>query len=240
MPSNKQQGLVLHTRPYRESSLLVELFTRDAGRLTVLAKGARRLKSPYRGTLRPFITLLLGWSGKGELPILTQAEALHSGFDLSYDRLWCGFYLNELLMRLLHRHDPHFELFDQYVDALGLLSTVGEYESVLRIFEKHLLKELGYALELGYEYTSGATINEDKFYRYVPTQGLTVCDPSSVKGFTISGRSVLALQKEILTDPLHLKESKTLMRYVIGYYLSGKPLHSRRGYNGIAKGENTT
>lgn len=227
----KQTGYVLHTRPYKESSLLVELFTREHGRLTVLAKGARRLKSRQRGLMRPFLLLMLSWSGRGELPVLTQAEALSRAHALDRGSLWCGFYLNELLVRLLHRHDSHAVLFDRYAGSLEALSENNHNEVVLRLFEKKLLSELGYALDLNTESNTGLAIDTHNRYRYIPVQGL-VKSPNGESGNndTISGASLLALANEDFADPRTLIEAKRLMRKVIGYYLGGKPLHSRAGY----------
>jgi len=231
MKVNKQTGYVLHSRPYRESSLLVDLFTREFGRLTVLAKGARRLKSSHRGVLQPFTKLLVGWSGKGELPILTQAEALERAIPLKNSRLWCGFYLNELLTRLLHRFEAHSRLFDCYSESLDLLSGANISEPVLRVFEKRLLEELGYALELKTEVETGTPVDPNRYYSYVPTQGLVTCRDNTNKEDFISGGALLALEQEQLSDPGHLRESKLLMRKVINFYLGGKQLHTRRTYS---------
>lgn len=227
----KQTGYVLHTRPYKESSLLVELFTREHGRLTVLAKGARRLKSRQRGVMRPFLLLMLSWSGRGELPVLTQAEALSRAHALDGGGLWCGFYLNELLVRLLHRYDAHAVLFDRYAGSLEALSENNHNEVVLRLFEKKLLSELGYALDLTTESNTGLAVDIHNRYRYIPVQGLVKSrngEPGNSD--TISGASLLALANEDFADPRTLIEAKRLMRKVIGYYLGGKPLHSRAGY----------
>lgn len=229
----KQTGFVLHTRPYRESSLLVEIFARDHGRLTVLAKGARRLKSRQRGMLRPFLLLLLSWSGKGDLPVLTQAEALSRALDLDSQKLWCGFYLNELLLRLLHRYDAHDSLFDHYADSLEALARREQDEIVLRIFELKLLKELGFALNLTTESATGHPVDPDARYHFVPAQGLVRSRDRGTEGDgIITGASLLALANEDFTDPLTLLESKRLMRRVIGHHLGGRPLHSRASYAG--------
>ncbi|MGB1447506.1 MAG: DNA repair protein RecO, partial [Arenicellales bacterium] len=136
-----EPGFVLHWRPYSESSLLLELYSRSYGRITAIAKGARGKKSPYRGTLRPFALITLGWSGKGEVKTLTQGEWAGPGAALAGSGLFCGFYLNELLIKFLHRYDPHERLFDRYWQCIHELLNEGDQECALRYFEKVLLEE---------------------------------------------------------------------------------------------------
>src|SRR5213082_2519185 len=147
--ADHQAGYVLHTYPYKETSLIVEAFTRQHGRMSLLARGARRPRSAMRGVLLAFHPLRLGWSGSAELSNLMQAEwggALQPAFrPLAGHGLMCGFYLNELILRLLPREDPHEALYDAYGDALARLSAGDAFPAVLRSFEKRLLAELGYA-----------------------------------------------------------------------------------------------
>ena len=222
-----QSGFVLHTRPYSESSLLVDAFSLDHGRLTLLAKGARRLKSPYRGLLQPFQELSLGWSGKRGLPVITACEARGAALSLAGHARVCGFYLNELLFRLLHQHDPHQLLFQNYEIALRALVQEQDREPVLRRFEKQLLRELGYALVLETEAASGLPIAPASRYRYLPQQGAVEAGDDR-SGQTVSGATLLALAHDNLREQQALRESKILMRRMIGYHLDGKPLHTRR------------
>src|SRR5262249_54147881 len=163
-----REAFVLHTHPYRETSLIVEAFTRAFGRVSLLARGARRPASPMRGVLLSFQPLALAWFGKGELRTLSRAEWQGGQPLLRGEGLLCGFYLNELLLRLLPREDPHEALFADYRHALqrlGALAAPGaDSAPVLRAFEKSLLKELGYAMTLERD-SAGARIDSFKPYR---------------------------------------------------------------------------
>jgi DNA repair protein RecO (recombination protein O) len=223
---------VLHTRPYRESSLLVEVFTRDYGRLSLLAKGARRLKSRVRGLLRPFQSLLLSWSGRGDLPILTAAEPDQIYSDLTDDSRLCGFYINELLMYLLHRYDAHTGLFVHYQQVLARLTQSLDYEWPLRIFEKHLLRELGYALNLEYDAKTSQAIDPNSKYSYVPELGAIKAGMGSHNGIVVNGATLIALQREESADERIKDECKRLMRAMINRQLGQRVLHSRRIFNG--------
>src|SRR4051812_22703035 len=149
---DSREAFVLHNYPYRETSLIVEAFTRAFGRVSLLARGARRPRSPMRGVLLSFQPLLVSWFGKGELRTMARAEWVGGQPLLQGEALLCGFYLNELILRLLPREDPHEALFLQYRSALQQLASVstgsGDSGPVLRAFEKSLLKELGYAMVL--------------------------------------------------------------------------------------------
>jgi DNA repair protein RecO (recombination protein O) len=221
----QQPAFVLHNRPYSESSWIVEAFTRDYGRTALLAKGARRLKSRVRGILQPFQPLLLSWSGKGELPTLTNAEPLDSIVELRGRDLVCGFYCNELLMRLFHRYDPHQGLFDKYRDVVIELYHGDDSERALRIFEKALLRELGYAVVLDREAGTDRSINADDYYRYEPNTGPVVADrqaPGAVRG-----KVLLDIGADNYTDSVTMREAKILMRNVIRRLLGERRLISR-------------
>ena len=155
-----EQAFVLHSYPFRETSLLVEIFSRRFGRVALIAKGARRPRSALRGALLAFQPLTIAWAGKGEVRTLTKAEWRGGQPLLAGKALFCGFYLNELLMRLLPREDAHDALFDAYSEALACLSTGVVPAPVLRSFETRLLKELGYALTLDREPVSGASVDQ--------------------------------------------------------------------------------
>lgn len=227
MRVSHEPGYVLHTRPYRESSLLIDAFTRGHGRVTILAKGIRSLKSRQRSAMNQFSLLSLGWAGKGELPVLTQAE--HDGRVnmLSGRERLCGFYVNELLSRLLHKHDPHDGLFDAYHELVGTLDQGVKYaiEVGLRLFEKNLLKEIGYAMDLDYESDGVTRIDPDAEYQYVPTHGVVKAAGDS-KVLTVRGTTLLALSEGRLDQEESLRECKQLMRGIIRHHV-GQKLHSR-------------
>jgi len=223
-----EPAFVLHARPWRETSLIVESFSRCHGRLGLLARGARRPKSRMRGLLQPFIPLLLSWRGKGELATLTGAEAEGSVLPLSGSAAIVGFYVNELLLRFLHRHDPEPLLFDHYRAALDRISRAGDPEPVLRIFEKRLLQAVGYALELECEADSGRAIEPDERYRYAVNSGPERWSSSRTSGVCVSGSTLLALAREQLDDRRVLGEAKLLMRSIIDEHCGGRALVSRR------------
>ncbi|MBI3898614.1 MAG: DNA repair protein RecO [Gammaproteobacteria bacterium] len=231
MREQQQPAFVLHQRNYTETSLLLEVYTRQHGRVGLIAKGARRPTSRLRGVLKPFQPLLLSWSGRGELMSLTGAEIEGVGVELIGTGLYCGFYLNELLLRLLQRLDAHERLYDRYRAALDGLR-VSPSEAVLRVFEKHLLGEVGYGLLLEHEAGSHDPIDPNAVYDYILERGpMRVHHPellSRVQGVRIRGASLLALAGEQLDDAVALRETKALMRAALAPHLGDKPLQSRR------------
>lgn len=223
-----EPAFVLHTRLYRETSLIVEAFGRDTGRLGLIAKGARRPKSALRGSLQSFRPLLLSWSGKGELGLLTGAEP--DGFvqPLAGAALFSGLYMNELLMRLMHRHDPHPELFHYYRVAIEALGQGQLTEGVLRIFEKHMLESIGYGLVLDRDIASGEPIHGDVSYRYEIERGPTSAAlDDDDGGVALTGETLLSLANERLESERALDEAKQLMRTALRRYLGDKPLATR-------------
>jgi len=237
MPRIQQQpAYVLHARAFRETSLLLEVMTRDHGRTALVARGAKRPKSKWRNLLQPFRPLLIGWSARGELGTLTSADQVAAPPPLRGEALYCGIYLNELLIRLLHRGDPHPEVFESYRQVLALLSSDDAPQPVLRIFEKHLLDAIGYGLMLDHESGTGAPLSEDAMYDYHPGRGpVRVNSGAEKKGRMVSGRALLALKAEQLEDEI-LPELRSLMRRVIGYHLGDKPLASQSLFGGWKKG----
>ena len=243
-----QPGYVLHHRPYRDTSSLVEILTRDYGRIGVVARGAKRAKSRLYGVLQPFLPLIVSWSDKGDLGTLGSAEPQGPVRLPSGRTVMSGFYVNELLMRLLHRHDPHPLLFDEYsrvLQQLSILSGNDAKESTadfaeqrfLRIFEKNLLRELGYGLVLDHDVVTGKAISKDRYYEYFLDRGpvlrVDVSDsskdrPDRRECISLSGHSLISLALDELKDDRSLLESKRLMRAVLKQYLGDKPLGSRR------------
>ena len=222
-----EPGYVLHTYPYMETSLIVEAFTRSHGRVSVIARGARRPRSAMRGVLLSFHPLRLGWSGSGELGNLISAEWSGAIQPLAGRGLMCGFYLNELLLRLLPRDDAHELLFDFYGEALRGLSAGTEQGAVLRSFEKRLLAELGYAPLLEREAASGAPIEPERRYVYEPDRGPLALRNSHSGELTVSGQTLLDLAADEYTRPETRDEARTLLRALIGQRLHGQVLHTR-------------
>lgn len=228
MRVHKEPSFVIHTRPYSETSLFVELLSRQYGRLTVIAKGARRQKSKFRGVLLPFRLLSTGWAGKGEIPVLTLAEPAELWSEMRGRSILCGFYVNELVIKLLHRYDAHPGLFDDYAATMERLRHGGAHESILRLFEKRLLGELGYAMNLQHEADRQRQISPDRSYRYIPHLGAVPEDNDPRGGVPISGAALRALHDEVLGDDRELKECKKLMRAMISHQLDNRPLYSRK------------
>ena len=226
--SDMEPALVLHARPWRETSLLVEAFSRGHGRLGLIARGARRPKSRMRGLLQPFIPLLMSWRGSGELVTLIGAETEGRVLPLVGSAAIVGFYLNEILLRFLHRHDPEPMLFGHYRAALDRIAHGNDPEPILRIFEKRLLQAAGYALELEREVGSGAAIEPERRYRYTAGSGPERWPGSASSGVCVSGSTLLALAREELTDRRMLREAKHLMRSVIDAHCGGRALAARR------------
>ena len=228
-----ETAYVLHAQPYKETSLLIEVFAQDAGRIAMVARGARRPRSAMRGVLLAFHPLSLGWFGKGEVRTLASAEWLGGQPFLQGEALLCGYYLNELLIRLLPREDPHERLFAHYQGALASLAQKGSVSPVLRAFEKALLTELGYALAV----EGGGRVNIDSraLYRYDPERGaVAVEDADEFEAATrfpvIHGSTLLDIGNDDFADPQTLNEAKSLMRSLINYRLDNEPLRSRRVY----------
>jgi DNA repair protein RecO (recombination protein O) len=230
-----QPAYVLHQRPYRDTSALIEAFTADYGRVALVAKGVRAAKSRLAGMLQPFQPLLISWSGRTELVTLTGCEADGARLEISGRLTMSGFYMNELLLRLLHRHDPHPVLFQDYLATLAGLAQGEREERALRIFELRLLKEIGYAMTLDRLAGSGEPVEADKVYSYHIERGLTHYNASAPEGIQALGRSLLSLKDESLHDAQSLRDSKRLMRTVLSRYLGDKPLQSRELFMNLQK-----
>jgi DNA repair protein RecO (recombination protein O) len=229
----QEAAFVLHRRPFSESSLLVDLFSSSYGRLVVIAKGARRLKSKHRGLLHPFSPLLVSWAGKGQLPTLTAAEISGLTHPLAGESLMCGFYLNELVVRLLHRDDPHQALFTAYRETIEGLSTSDDNELLLRRFEITLLRELGYGLVLDAEAGSGDPLDPDQLYDYIPGHGPRVISDPEKGTIVVHGATLLAMDKADFFDSKTMIEGKRLLREMIDRHLEGRPFHSRRLFHDV-------
>ena len=225
--AEQEPAFVLHSYPYKETSLIVEAFSRRHGRVAVLARGARRPRSALRGVLHAFQPLRLAWSGAGELNTLTGAEwqgglPLLQGFGLM-----CGFYLNELLLRLVPRDDPHEALFDAYATCLERLAHGESTPVVLRGFEKQLLAELGYAMMLDREAESGTPIDPAMQYLYDPERGPVAANGARRDDLVVCGRTLLELDAGRFSGAETLAEARNLMRGLIGQRLQGQTLHTR-------------
>jgi len=224
-----QPAFVLHTYPYLETSLLVETFTRNSGRVPLVAKGAKRPRSALRGLLLAFQPLQISWTGKSELRTLHKAEWQGGQQPLQGMALVCGFYLNELLVRLLRRDDPHEQLFEHYRETLAALNTQKDYIPVLRHFEQCMLKELGYALILNGDVVSGKSLDPDEEYYYKVERGPVAINGSDNNfGLQLRGKTLLDMEKDDYSDATTRQQSKILMRYIFNHYLGEQPLYTRQ------------
>lgn len=224
-----EPAYILHARPYRETSQVLEVFTASYGRKGLVARGVRRPKSPWRGIIGPFQPLRLSWSGKGDLGTLREAELGGKALALDGDAVMAGFYVNELLMKLLHRHDPHTDLFAHYASLISSLTTEPAIEPGLRMFELELLDHIGYALNLKTDAIRHEVLVADQWYEYRIERGAIPVDHTAPDGMYFTGAELLAIGSS-LDDPDEtlLRNAKRLLRNVLDFHLGGKTLHTRR------------
>lgn len=227
MRSSLQPAFVLHSRPFNETSSLLDVFTGNYGRIKLIARAARSSRSRFRGVLRPFNPLLISWVGKTELMSLTAVEHYAPAYDLSGAALLSALYLNELLVKLLLPGDPHVALFNAYQDALQQLEHPVTLEKSLRLFEKKLLDELGYGLTLDQEAESGVAVIPEGSYQYLWGQGLRKENACAKHALVFQGRQLLAFHQERLENKEDLRCAKRLTRYAINVLLGEKKLKSR-------------
>jgi DNA repair protein RecO (recombination protein O) len=212
-----EAGFVLHHRPYRDTSRILDVFTASAGRMTLFARGARGPKSKSASLLLPFKPLLLAWSGRGEAAQLTSVESAGDVREIAPAALMSAFYLNELLIKLTTRHDPQPQLFADYAAALEGLRAGLPIAPLLRVFEKRLLATLGYGLEF--------EVDAERYYLYRPDSGFVVVS-ADMQG-AVRGESVMALAAEQLTTPTQLDDAKRLLRVALDRCLEGRALSTR-------------
>ncbi|MGE8357030.1 MAG: DNA repair protein RecO [Microvirgula sp.] len=220
----RQPAYVLHAMPYKETSLLVEVLTRDYGRLGLVARGARRPRAAIRGVLLPFAPLEIGWFGKGEVKTLADADWLGGVPQLGGGRLMAGFYLNELLLKLLAREDPHETVYADYAATVGELAAAdARLAPALRRFELRLIAALGYAPQLDTD-RDGQPLDPEAEYGFVAGEGACLDGDA---GCRISGATLLALAVETFSDPRVLREARQLNRHLLGHILGETELATR-------------
>ncbi len=218
-------GYLLHHRPWRDTSRILEVLTREHGRLTLFARGVRGPNAKLAAVLQPFQLLLLSWSGRGEAPQLTGAERPAPAAALPQDRLLAAFYLNELLLKLTTRHDALPELFDHYHATLGQLRGGATLEPCLRVVEKRLLELLGYGLDLATEARSGLPLAPNAYYEFHPGVGLLPARSAGARA--LRGHSLLSLASESLRSERQLADARRVLQAALGACLEGRPLASR-------------
>lgn len=227
MSGRQDRAYVLHARPYKNTSLILEIFTREHGRMSLIARGARRSNSPYLGILQPFIPLYISWGGRSEMKTLHKAENLAPGTQLKGELIYAGFYINELIMYMLHRHEGHVTMFDRYATCLHALQVNTDLEVVLRYFELDLLDELGYGLDLEHETHSGKPVSTEQCYEYNLGMGVMPAAGEDSFGLKISGNTLHALARRNINTEQQKSESKRLLRKILDYHLEGRSLKTR-------------
>jgi len=229
MKVDHQAAFLLHSVPYRETSLVVDLFTRDYGRVAAVAKGARRPHSSLRGVLLQFQPLAAGWTGRNELRTLTAAHWVGGMASPQGDALLCAFYLNELLMKLLPREDPHPGLYEGYVQALLDLGEGAPLDDTLRRFEWVLLRETGYAPDLSCD-MADEPIDSERFYRWRPSAGFVAADPAALGGTAglVSGETLQSLAAGNFESARARTQAKYLTRAILAHHLDGATLNTRQ------------
>lgn len=224
--SGWQRAFVLHSRPYSETSLLIDFFTEGEGKIRLLAKGARRNRSPLKGCLQPFTPLLIRWSGKGEIKTLINADPVSLALPLSGTVLYSGLYLNELTARVIEFGTPYSSLFFDYLNCLQVLAgSERTPESALRQFELALLSYLGYGVDFLHCAGSGEPVSDTMTYRYREEKGFI--GSLIVDQLTFTGKQLRALAEREFPDADTLKAAKRFTRMALKPYLGGKPLKSR-------------
>jgi DNA repair protein RecO (recombination protein O) len=222
-----QPGFVLHSYPYKETSLIVDVFSRDHGRIALMAKGAKRPHSQLRGVLQTFQPLSLSWSGKSEVRTLIAAEWVGGMLPVERAALLCGFYLNELLVKLLARDDPHSVLFDHYVSALNQLAHNEPAAIVLRKFELALLNETGVAIDISVCTETDMPVELQQIYVVDPESGPRPVRPSD-RWPAVSGKTLIDMENQDYSDPSTQTQSKHLMRFLLAHHLGGVQLNTRQ------------
>ena len=226
-----QRCFVLHRRPYSESSLILDVFSEDYGRVTLMSKGARSKRSNLKGALQPFTPLLLKWSGSGSMKTLRQAEPISLGLPLTGINLYSGLYVNELLARVLMAEVAMPGLFHDYLYALTELAQAKNPEPALRRFELALLSALGYGVDFLHCAGTGEAIDPEMTYRYREQKGFI----ASVRfdNLTFKGDELIAISERRFVAPEQLKAAKRFTRIALKPYLGGKPLKTRELFTSI-------
>lgn len=223
----QQPAFVLHHRPFRDTSQLLDVISREHGKITLVARGSRSPKSKLRGVLRPFQALRLSWFVRSDLGTLTGAEIDSAPLSLGGDALLSAYYVNELVLNFLHRHDPQPEIFDVYSQTITALAHSEELAANLRVFEMELLRLLGYALNLDYDANLHQPIEAQRFYDYRVDQG-PVSVSRSEGAMVFAGASLRGIAESRFDDPAVLRDAGRLLREVIRHHLDGRELKSRK------------
>ncbi len=226
---------ILHRRDYSESSLILEVFSREHGRVNLIAKGAKRNKKQQGINHNLYQKYHMSWVARSELGTLTNIELAALSDSLKPEVMMTGFYMNELMLRLLHKHEAHPELFDSYDITIQQLLNDKSEQIVLRYYEKILLQSLGYGVILDHEVETGEALNSEKEYYYQFDFGPSLTTNNIKSGINVSGKTLLELDAETLSDVENINEAKVLLKSILNQHLGEKPLASRELYQAYIK-----
>lgn len=221
-----QPAFVLHTRPFRDTSLLVDLLTYRHGRIAAVARGARQPRSRFKAALRAFDTILVSWSGDGDLVTVTQTERTGVMCDLQGRSLVCGLYLNELLLRTLTRYDPCPSVFNAYQKTIAALALKSDQQA-LRAFELHLLENIGYGINFTHDALTEELIVANAYYHFRPQQGFVAASATDGDDGLILGQDIHALARQTFDTDHQLQLAKRILRQAWAHVLGNRPLKSR-------------
>lgn len=221
---------ILHRRDYSETSLILDVFSREHGRINLIAKGAKRNKKQRGSSFNLYQQYNISWVSKSELGTLTDIEVAIHSCSLKPEQIMTGFYMNEILLRLLHKDEPHPELFDSYKISINNLVKDEPEEIILRYYEKNLLQSLGYGVILDHEVETGESLIDEQEYIYKFDNGPVVKKQPDDSGVSISGKTLLQLNNETLSEPVNINEAKVLLRTILDQHMGNKPLASKSLY----------
>lgn len=227
MRVQNEPAWLLHHRPFQDASRILDVLSRTHGRLSLVARGSRSGKSRLKGVLRPFLPLQLSWVARSELGTLTGAEVRGEPIALAGEALMGGYYVNELIMHLVHRHDPQPELFAAYSATIGSLRGGPEVSPRLREFELELLRVLGFAIDLKRDTATEGPLRVEQCYEYRLEHGPVPVSERQGR-LVFSGAELIAIRERRFDDPAVLRAAGRLLREVIAFHLGGKELKSRR------------
>ena len=235
---HQQPGYILHHRPFRDTSQILDIVTRDHGKIAVVARGSRGAKSRLAGILRPFLPLQVSWVSKSDLGTLTGAEAIGPPAGMLGDAIFAAFYVNELLLHFLHRDDPQPEIFALYEEVMDALIGSVEVAASLRSFELELLRLLGYAVNLDHESGNTEPLDSGRYYQYQMEKGPVAVDRTE-GALIFSGSVLTGIAEQCFESAEVLRAANRLLREIIGFHLGGKELKSRKVLMELHRGRMT-
>ena len=222
-----ERGFVLHQRAYLNTSQLIECLTERHGVIGLVAQGSKRRRSGRRAVLQPFWPLRLSWTRRSDLGRLTGVEAAGPALGLAGDNLFAGFYVNELVLRLLARGDANAAAYSCYSRCLAELATASAAARAVRLFELRLLEALGYGIDLEHDVGAGNPIQPDGRYRFEPEHGFSPCGDTGAAADSFGGGELISLREERLEDARSLRAAKRLLAQSLNIYLGDRPLRTR-------------